>query len=282
MQWGEWTLETVSGGRFRIDGGTMFGVVPKVLWSRRFPADDQNRIAQGTNCVLIRTGARNVLIDTGYGSKFTEKQRAIYEAEPGDPLAASLSALGVTVDDIDVVVLSHLHFDHAGGATRRTEAGELIPTFPRAEYVVQRVEWELATADLPELRGAYPPDNLWPLERAGQLRLIDGEIEILPGLSGVPTPGHTSGHQSILIEQGGETAIYVGDLCPTARHLPALWCMAYDVDLLEVRRRKPLILGEAADGDWLVLLDHDPEHAAIRLKRDDEREFRIVESYETL
>ena len=275
MQIGEFRLTTISGGRFLIDGGTMFGVVPKLLWSRVFPADEANNIKQATNCVLVQTDDRNVLIDTGYGSKLSDKQRRIFQSETGDPLIESLNAQGLAAEEIDTVIFSHLHFDHAGGATKRTPEGGLTPTFPNADYVAQRHEWVTATADFPELRGAYPQDNLLPLHESGRLRLIDGNVEILPGIRAVITGGHTKAHAALVIESGGDAAVYLGDLCPTTRHLPTLWGMGYDVDMLELRRRKPEILGQIADNGWWALFDHDPDHAVAGLSRDARRDFAI-------
>lgn len=275
MQWGRFQLSTISGGRFLSDGGTIFGVVPKPLWSRVIDADAKNRIPQATNCVLIDTGEQKILIDTGYGPKLPEKQRQLIGAEAGHPLLESLSAKGLSVEDIDVVILSHLHFDHAGGATMPNETGEIEPTFPNAKYITQRREWVIATANYPELEGAYPQENLLPLGEAGQLELRDGTAEIVPGVTMVVTGGHTEGHAAVMIESEGQTAVYLGDLCPSTRHLPSRWCMAYDVDLLETRRQKPEWLGRIADNQWLALFDHDPDHAAAYLERDAKRDFRV-------
>ncbi len=282
MQLGQFTLTTISGGRFLIDGGTMFGVVPRLLWERKFTPDEQNNIAQATNCVLVQTGERNILIDTGYGSKLTEKQRQIFGSEEGDPLVVSLGEAGLSIDDIDTVILSHLHFDHAGGATRIDDDGELLPTFPNAEYVAQKVEWEVATSNVPELKGAYPLDNLLPLEAAGQLRLVDGDVELLPGMRAIITGGHTVGHMAVVIESDDETAVYMGDICPSTRHLRTLWCMAYDVDLLQSRRSKPKLLGQIADNGWLALFDHDPDHVAARIERAERIEFDVVDAVDAL
>lgn len=281
MKLGRFTISTVSGGRFRSDGGTMFGVVPKALWAKLIAVDDDNCIPQATNCVLVQTNERNILIDTGYGSKLRDKERASLAAEPGDPIVKSLTAKGLTPADIDLVILSHLHFDHAGGGIR-AEGDRLVTTFPRAEYVVQQLEWEIATAGYPELRAAYPQENIAPLKDSGQLRLVDGDVEITAGIRGRITGGHTSGQQALFIESEGQTAVYLADACPTWRHLPSLWCMSYDMDLLQARRIKPILLGEIADRGWLALSDHDPDHAAARLVRDPKRDFAVAEAIREL
>lgn len=275
MQLGGIEIRTISGGTYSIDGGTMFGVVPRVLWERNFPTDDKHRIPQHTNCVLVRTSDKNVLIDTGYGSKLPDKQRRNLLCEDGEPVIESLASAGLTREDIDVVVLSHLHFDHAGGATCIDENGDLVPTFPNAEYVAGRREWTIATADYPELRTAYPQENLQPLRDSRQLRLIDDDAEIMPGIRAILTGGHTEGHQAIIIEDAGETAIYLGDICCTWRHLPILWCLSYDVDLLQTRRSKAKLLNQVADDQWLAIFNHDPDVAAARIHRDDRKDFAI-------
>ncbi len=278
MNLGNWQLDTVSGGTWRIDGGAMFGVVPKPLWEKLQPADERNRIRMSTNCVLARDGRHTVLIDAGYGGKLTERERDIYAAQPGEPLLESLAALGVSPDDIDTLVLSHLHFDHVGGGTRREGSERIVPTFPKARYVVRAGEWQVATSAAPELEGSYP-ENIQPLAASGLLELIDGDgdVEIVPGLRAMVTRGHTRWHQSLVLESAGQTAIYLGDLCPMAAHVRRLWGMAYDVEPLETRRRKPQVLGQAADEGWIVLWDHDPDRWASRLVRDAKREFIAVD-----
>jgi glyoxylase-like metal-dependent hydrolase (beta-lactamase superfamily II) len=277
MQLGELRLQVVSGGRFRMDGGAMFGVVPKVLWSRCVQPDGENRIPLAANCLLIDTGRHKVLVDTGYGSKLSAREQEIYGAEQGSPLTDSLSQMGVTPPEIDTVILSHLHFDHAGGGTEYAAEESLRPTFPNAEYVVQRREWMLATADLPELRGTYPPENLWPLRDADCLRLIDGDVEIVPGIHSIVTGGHTAAHQSLLIESDGCAAVYLADVCPTQVHLPIRWGMAYDLDVVQLRRKKSELLGMIADRDWWAFFDHDARTTHTRLTRHKKRDFEIVD-----
>lgn len=278
MQLGSFQLDTISGGRFWTDGGSMFGIIPKPMWSRLIPTDEQNRIPQGTNCILVRTGKNTVLIDTGYGSKIPGKQLGYMLGESGNPLFASLQSVGVEPDEIDTVIFSHLHFDHAGGATLLNDRGTLVDSFPNAQYVAQKLEWDMATAGHFELRNAYPQENILPLEKTGRLKLIEGDVEILPGIRSIVTGGHTHGHQAIVIESDGQGAMYLADACPTWRHLPSLWCMAFDEDLLQARRIKPVLLGQIADNNWLGLSDHDPDHAAVRIERDSKREFVVTES----
>lgn len=277
MQLGRFDLRTLNGGRFWIDGGTMFGVVPRVLWERQFPADEHHRIPQRCSCLLVRSDDRVVVIDTGYGSKLPDKQQRQISADAGEPLITSLTEQGVRPEDVDAVIFTHLHFDHAGGASHVTANGTVQDVFPRAEYIVQRREWITATSKLPEYRGAYQAENLEPLARSGRLRFIDGNVEIFPGLRAYVTGGHTDGHQAILIESEGQTAVYLSDLCPTWRHLPVLWCLGYDVHMAQTRRSKADLLGQIADNNWFALFDHDPDIACAKLTRDSRKDFAVVD-----
>ena len=277
MRLGSWQLDTVSGGKMLLDGGTIFGIIPKAMWQKVQPADENNRIQIATNCVLARDGRHTVLVDTGYGGKFSDKERGRAGLEPGEPLLASLAALGVSPEEIDTVALSHLHFDHAGGGTRKDATGKIVTTFPNARYFAQRGEWQTALSGVPELRGAYPLEHLLPVEESGRLILLEGDGEIVPGLSGQVTGGHTEWHQALVFSSEGETAVYLGDLCPTAASVRTFWGMSYDTDPLETRRRKPLLLGQAADEGWLLMWDHDPKIAAGRIARDPDREFVVTD-----
>jgi glyoxylase-like metal-dependent hydrolase (beta-lactamase superfamily II) len=267
----------VSGGTLWIDGGNMFGVVPRVLWQRKCPPDEQNRILLETNCLLVRTAGHRILIDSGYGSKLDDKSRANCGAQEGDPLLRSLAAQGIVPDDIDIVILTHLHFDHAGGCTLLNGESGLRPTFPRARHFVQRCEWDDATANLPELAGSYFPRDFVPLEEAGLVEFVDDEAEILPGLRVLRTGGHTRGHQIIYIGRPGQRAVYLADMCPYAAHMRTFWSMAYDQFPLDQRRVKPKVLGEAADSGDIVLFDHDPQIKAARIARDAKQEFTVRE-----
>jgi glyoxylase-like metal-dependent hydrolase (beta-lactamase superfamily II) len=276
---GRWRLDILNGGRFLMDGGVMFGVVPKRLWQMSRTPDELNRLPCACNCVLARDGSQTVLIDAGYGGKLAPLDRKFYALEPGEPLLDHLSRLGVTADAIDTVVLSHLHWDHAGGLTRRGPRGDLVPTFGRARHVVGRWEWEDAQTDAPEFGGAYNRENFAPLVGRVPLDLVEHNQVIVPGLRALVTGGHTRGHLALLLESEGETALLIGDICPSTQHLRRLWSLAYDLYPLETRRRKPHLLGQAADRNWLVLWYHDPRCAASRVARDTKREFVITETW---
>jgi glyoxylase-like metal-dependent hydrolase (beta-lactamase superfamily II) len=277
MNLGNWEIATLNGGSFSIDGGVLFGVVPKTLWSQVTAADEQNRVRCGGHCLLARDGRHTVLVDTGYGGKYGPLDRRFYAMEEGEPLLASLAARGVSPDEIDTVVFSHLHFDHAGGATRYDDRRRLVATFPKARHVVGRWEWEDALRTAPELQTAYNLDNLLPLEQAGLVDLVDGNAPIVPGLCGRVTGGHTRGHLALVFESGGQTVAYAGDMCPSRAHLRRMWHTAYDVYPLDTRRTKPFWLGQAADHDWLVVWNHDPSVAASRVQRHTKREFVPVD-----
>jgi glyoxylase-like metal-dependent hydrolase (beta-lactamase superfamily II) len=262
-------LHLVSGGSLRLDGGAMFGVVPKTLWERVAPPDEKNRIELQTNCLLIRAHGKTILVDTGYGGKAPAKVREHYALQPGEPLLASLGARGIAREGVDAVVLTHLHFDHAGGGTRLDADGAVEPTFPNATYFVQRAEWEDAAAQRPELAGAYFRKDFLPLEERGQLELLDGNAEIVPGVHTLVVGGHTRGMQLVSVELGGKNAMFMADLCPTSKHLPTFWTMAYDQFLLDVRRVKPSVLQWAANEKVMAVFEHDPVLGAATLKLDE-------------
>jgi glyoxylase-like metal-dependent hydrolase (beta-lactamase superfamily II) len=272
---GDMLVSFVSGGRLRIDGGNMFGLIPRALWEKKSPPDDQNRIRLDTNCLLVRTAGSLGLVDTGYGGKSLPKHRLRYALEDGSPLVRNLAAIGIEASEIDWVVLTHLHFDHAGGATFRDDEGRLHPTFPRARHFVQRSEWEDAVSNLPELAGAYYPDDFAPLERAGLVELIDGDVEIARGVSTRVTGGHTRGHQIVYLESGDVSAVCLADICPTAAHLPTFWTMAYDQFPLTIRRQKPIVLNDVVEHGRMVLFAHDPDITAARLSRDLKNEWKV-------
>lgn len=274
---GALTCHALEGGRQRLDGGAMFGVVPKVLWERRAPPDDRNRIPLALRCLLIEHDDGLVLIDTGIGNKENAKFIDIYGVDNAGKggrtrLEDALAELGHAPDDIRWVINTHLHFDHAGGDNCIDPSGKIGPAFPKARYVVQKGELDFARHTNERTAGSYFPHNFAGIP----FQLIDGEREILPGIRGLPTPGHVPYHQSILIESGGEKACFVADLVPTSAHLPLPWIMGYDLQplvTLETRRR---VYQRAEAEGWLLVFEHDPQVVSGRLERQ-EKGFGLVE-----
>jgi len=256
---GDFQLDLVSAGRFRLDGGAMFGVVPRVFWERVSPPDERNRIELGLHCLLIRDGKRTILVETGMGEKWRPKDREIYALRGEGGIEAALERLGVRPESVDTVLLTHLHFDHAGGATRIDSRGETVPTFPNAAYLVQRKEWDLAFDLNERTRASFRLENYEPLERSGQIRLLDGQTEIMTGVSAVPMPGHTPGLQGVLVRGGGLTACYPSDLIPTAAHVPYPYIMGYDLFPLTTLETKKRIIPRAVEEGWILFLVHEPK-----------------------
>jgi glyoxylase-like metal-dependent hydrolase (beta-lactamase superfamily II) len=259
---GRWRIHAIQAGGQQLDGGAMFGVVPKPLWERRLPADAKNRIPMGMRCLLIEHDDGLVLLDTGSGNKETPKFHDIYGIENGGAdgrtaLEAGLRAAGFSPEDVRLVINTHLHFDHAGGNTWRTPTGEVLPSFPNARYVVQAGEHAYATHTNERTAASYFGPNWEPLESAGRLQLIEGDREIVPGIRVRRTPGHTPHHQSVLLESAGETCCFLGDVVPTSHHLPLPWIMGYDVEPLVTLESKRSLLADALRQEWLLVFEHD-------------------------
>lgn len=258
---GSLDLVSLSDGFCRLDGGAMFGVVPKPLWERRTAADDRNRVTLGLRPLVVR-GARTLIIDAGVGDTMPPRLADIYGLDRRRHLDHALAEAGLSVEDIDIVLASHLHFDHAGGFTARDARGALRPRFPRAQYVVRRGEWEDAMAPTDRTRASYLAESFAPLAEAGVLQLVDEDATIMPGVRVVRTGGHTRHHQMIVIESGGRTAVFAADFIPTTAHLPDAWVMGYDLFPMETYERKRTFVPEAIAGEYLVFFEHDPEIAA--------------------
>jgi glyoxylase-like metal-dependent hydrolase (beta-lactamase superfamily II) len=270
MQLGDFELLPLSDGFFKLDGGAMFGVVPKPLWERRAPADERNRITLGLRPLLVQTSERRVLIDAGIGDKMTAKDADIYAIDRRQHLDQSLAAVGLTADDIDVVIASHLHFDHAGGFTV-VQDGRLVPRFRRAIYIVRRAEWEDATHPHERNRASYLAENFVPLDEAGVVRFVEEDGEVLPGISVWRTGGHTMHHQLIKIESGGRTAVFTADLMPTTAHVDEPWIMGYDLYPMDTLMYKKRFLREAIDGEYVIFFEHDPKIAAGIIRQEGSR-----------
>ena len=265
---GSYVLAILEAERFRLDGGAMFGVVPKTLWSRSHPADERNRIRMVTRCLLARGEGRTVLVDTGMGGDWSDKEREIYAIENGSrSILTALEARGVTAGDVTDVVLTHLHFDHAGGAVSRGDRG-LTATFPNARYHVQEAQLRWALNPTEKDRRSFRPDNFLPLRDEGRLELVAGEAEILPGIHVQPTEGHTMGHQVVRIGEGRDSVVYCGDLIPTAAHVPTPWVMSYDLRPMTTMEEKRTLLARAADEGWTLVMEHDPNVPAVAVRRE--------------
>ncbi|MFO0972284.1 MAG: MBL fold metallo-hydrolase [Phycisphaerae bacterium] len=254
---GDTRVTFLNGGRLSLDGGAMFGIIPRPLWERLATPDASNRVPLTTTCLLVETAGRRLLIESGVGSKYDDKERSIF-AISEYWLLDSLAAAGVDPASIDTVILTHLHFDHAGGITRAVPGETPRPTFPRARVVVQKGEWADATTGHAVMTGTYRRENLEPLEAAGVLAPVDGEAEIAPGVSVRPLPGHTRHQQGVVIRGGGRTLLHTADLVPTAAHVGLRYNMAYDLDPFGNMLKKRLILDEALAGGYTLLLGQDP------------------------
>ena len=267
----------INGGRFRMDGGCMFGVIPKLLWDRKTPADENNRIRMQSTCVVVKTDTQTVLMDTGYGAKHGERFQKNHVLSQPMSLLQELEAIDVHPEQVDIVILSHLHFDHAGGCTYRTDDGNLRPQFPNARHLIHQFEWEDAMSDRQDLVGAYFSDDLLPLDKAGLVDLVEDGHEVLPGITLQHTGGHTRGHQIAHIQTADQHYAFLSDFCPTAAHLPPYWTLSYDTDYLHLRRTKPIVLSELVDNNAIAIFGHDPIHTAARIARDERQGFVVSE-----
>lgn len=262
---GDFELTSISDGIYRLDGGAYFGVVPKKLWSRKLNADENNLVPSGLNSVLVRTGEKNILIETGIGNKLPEKMAQVY----GQPakLLDNLNAAGLAPNDIDVVINSHLHFDHCGWNTFRRN-GSIAPTFPKAKYFVQEGEWKHAHQNQRD-GVSYLSENYDPLVESGQMQLLRGSAEVLPGISVEVFPGHTRDLQAILVRSGGQTACYISDLIPTSAHLDLNWVMGFDLYPVESIESRKRFYARSLPEHWLVMFTHDPSIPWAYLKQDE-------------
>ena len=265
-----WDCTLLRAGSFALDGGAMFGLIPRPLWTRLVEPDEKNRIPLQQNCLLLESGGRLALIECGMGSKFNQKLRDIYALEERT-VCDALHEIGCDPADISTVIISHLHFDHAGGLTRWAADGETPELcFPNAEIVSQKIEWEDAVANKTTMHRTYLPENLKPV--AERVRLVDGEAEILPGIRSLPVPGHTWGQQAIVVDRaGGGTLCFTSDVLPTANHAGTTYNMAYDVEPYTNMSSKSDLLSRAAAGGWTLALPHEPGEVFVGAEPSSER-----------
>jgi glyoxylase-like metal-dependent hydrolase (beta-lactamase superfamily II) len=267
---GDIEIHLINDCRVLVDGGGAFGLVPRVLWQRYFTPDDENLIPMNQTCLFVRAGGKNIVVDTGLGTKLNDKARRIFRIENEGGLLTGLVKLGIEPTDIDLVIDTHLHSDHAGGNTKFVEGSttEVEPTFPNAEYVVQRREYEDAMRPNERTAATYFPFNYQPLVESGQMRLLDGDEELLPGITGIVTPGHTPAHMSIRFESNGEHAMFLCDMASYAVHFERLgWMTAYDVEPLRTMESKRVWQKWALENNAIVIFPHDAKRPIGRLSQ---------------
>ncbi|MEO0098096.1 MAG: MBL fold metallo-hydrolase [candidate division WOR-3 bacterium] len=261
MKFGNFEIYPILDGYFALDGGAMFGIIPKVLWQRTNPADEKNRITLALRTLLVKTPDCLILIDTGIGDKFDEKFSDIYKVDKAGGLEKSLAELKINPRDIDIVINTHLHFDHAGGNTQYDEKREVLPKFPKAKYLIQEKEWQAANQPDCRSRASYLKENFLPLRDYGNLSLITGDYQVTEGVEVILTGGHTEGHQIVLITTKEKKIVYWGDLIPTVSHLNIPYIMGYDLFPLVTMKKKEEFLARAKAERWLMVFEHDPKVA---------------------
>jgi glyoxylase-like metal-dependent hydrolase (beta-lactamase superfamily II) len=266
MKFGEYRIEIIPDCEFRLDGGAMFGVVPRNLWAKVAPPDEQNRIRMNMNCLFIEGAGEKILIDTGIGDKWSDKHRAMYGIERRHSFDDSLKAIaGVRSSDITVAINTHLHFDHAGGNTKLDESGKAIPSFPNARYFISQAEYEHAETPSDRDRASYFADNWGPVKESGQLELKSGEYEVIPGLRMETFAGHNRSMQCARLETEDRTLFAFADLVPMRAHVPFAWVMGYDLYPVETVEAKKKLIPQAANEGWTCLFYHDPAQALGRI-----------------
>lgn len=268
MHLGDIELHLLGDGTFRLDGGAMFGVIPRPLWEKKSPPDDRNRILMAMNILLIQAAGKRILVETGSGNKWDAKRTEIYAFESANRLPERLAASGVTPESVDIVLNTHLHFDHCGWNTRIVN-GRAVPTFPNARYITQRGEFEHACSPTERDRASYFPDNFMPMKESGQWQFVEGDAQIVPGVEVFVAPGHNMNMQCVKITGGGRTVFFLADLVPTAAHVPYPWIMGYDLYPLTTLENKKKWLPKAAREGWTVIFGHEPHTPAAKLHERD-------------
>ncbi len=264
---GDFEISIFSDGTYPLDGGAFFGVVPKVMWSRKVEADARNYVTAGLNSLLIRTGRQTVLVETGMGNKLSERMVKFY----GQPakLLDNLAAAGIAPEDVDIVINSHLHFDHCGWNTMRDKNGKIVPTFPRAKYYAPEGEWQYAQQPSERDWISFISDNYDPLVASGQMTLLKGGEEIVPGISVETFSGHTAHMQAVIVQSQGKTACYISDLIPTTAHIDISWGMGFDLYPLQTIESKKQYYERSVAEKWLTVFTHDPKTPWAYVEKDE-------------
>jgi glyoxylase-like metal-dependent hydrolase (beta-lactamase superfamily II) len=264
---GDFELSVFSDGTYPLDGGAFFGVIPKVMWSRRVDSDNRNYVTAGLNSLVIRTGKRTVLVETGMGNKLSDRMIKFY-GQPAQ-LLDNLAAGGIAPEDVDIVINTHLHFDHCGWNTVRDKSGKIVPTFPRAKYYAPEGEWQYARHPSERDVISYLPDNYDPLVASGQMTLLKGGEEIVPGISVRTFPGHTASMVAVIVQSDGKRACYISDLIPTTAHIDISWGMAFDLYPLETIESRKRYYAQAIPEKWLTVFTHDPKTPWAYVEREE-------------
>ena len=265
---GKWKVAILETGNFRLDGGAMMGAVPKVLWEKTNPTDKFNRIQMVLRCLLLDDGVNRILVDTGLGSKVNQKFKSFFNiVQSENPLKKALKEIGIVPEDITHVIFSHLHFDHAGGATEFNKEGQPIPVFPNAEYFITESHWKQANHPNDRDKASFLQQDFLPLQEAGLLQIIPENSTIINGISTYCVHGHTCGQQLIKLADGDHCLLYCGDLIPLKSHLQIPWIMGYDLNALLTLDEKTKLLAQAADENWWLVFDHDPETSAAKITK---------------
>jgi len=268
---GSFEIYGLRDGYFYLDGGAMFGIVPKTLWQKSYSADRQNRIKLSLNSLLIQTKKDLILIETGIGTKLDPKLLEIYAVKTKPGLVSSIRKLGFNVKDVNFVINTHLHFDHCGGNTYKNEKGEILPTFPKAKYIIQKEEWTHALHPSEREKASYLKENFLPLEKYGLVWFVEGNKEISDGVEVVLAPGHTSFHQCVKVQSQGKILFFLGDLVPTSAHIGLPYIMSYDLFPLDTLKTKKKYYEKAIEEDWIVAFNHDPDYYFGKIKKEGEK-----------
>jgi len=271
LRLGDKEVYSIVENSFKIDGGAMFGVVPKVLWEKLMAPDTRNMITLDLNLLLLKSDGKNILIDTGMGDALNEKQRKMYGVERKSNLEKGLSETGLTVKDIDFVILSHLHFDHAGGVVEINPEGKRVPHFPNAKYIIQAEEWKYALQPDERTRATYMVENFKALDESGQVQLVNGEKEVASGIKVKLAGGHTKGLQVVFIQGGGESIVYPSDIIPTVSHLKVPYVAGVDIFPLEVMEIKRSLIADCLKNGWMIAFDHEIDPKICRLEKTNDK-----------